>query len=180
VTIYEASTGPKLYANEEGDRLPIAAKDGGIYSLTGWFFLNAYGGGSGHAIAADGPVGRVASSLQVTSTGECYSSTTDETSPATIAATSMRVTPGELYVVSGWSNLVSGGGAGSIKARFFNKAGVYVSEQVLWTVTDVGWTKHRAFAGVPADCAYMGIRLFAQVNVSNLTGIEVARTLKLA
>jgi hypothetical protein len=173
VTLTEtAATGAKRIGRSEENLLATKGIDTLGYTTTGWYLKTIFGGGTTMSIAAAGPAGYLASSLQLHATGDAQMTTTDETSAATIIGTSFRVRPSEIYRVTTLANLV-GGGNSRVVANFYTAAGAVISTvPIIDAVTlSVGsFTEVGGFVRVPATAAYMGIGAY---NSASGTAVDV-------
>lgn len=173
-----AALGSIMLGNSNENLLATKGADVMGYTTTGWYLTTYYGGGTTMTVAAAGPSSYLAKSLQLHATGEAQVTTTDETSAASIIATSLRVRPGELYRLSVQANRSAGTNARVI-ANFYTAAGVAVGSAV--PIIDAATMSLLSFSlvggtlRVPANAAYMGIGVYNNVADIQITDIKLIR-----
>lgn len=148
--------------------------DTSIYTTTGWYLGISYGGGTTMTIAADGPSGRLAASLALNATGVAWASTVDVTSAATIKATGVRVAPGEIWRFEAYLKKTSGSNS-TLQVNFYDIAGALIGSPAAIATPTASWAHYVERLGVPALAAFMEVRLYGEVSVSNITDLKVIR-----
>lgn len=175
----DSVTDKYLLNNRSANLLVEAGKDYLGYVTTTWYPEN----GSGTAavtIAADGPTGFNASSVQLVATGGTgRAMTIDTTSATTIRSTGFQVKPGDLFSLSVWMKMPTGAAAGGgMRAVFYDTSGALVlNEEVIdyLCLSGSDWSRVYARISVPANAAFMGIAGQADSNTIRYTQVQLFR-----
>lgn len=174
-----ASTDKYLLNNRNSNLLVEAGKDYLGYVTTTWYPEN----GSGTAavtIAADGPTGFNASSVQLVATGgTARAMTIDPTSTTTIKQTGFEVKPNDLFSLSIWMKMPTGAASGGgLRAMFYDTSGALVSNVEIidyLCFSGSSWSRVYARIAAPANAAYMGIAGQANSNTILFTQVQLFR-----
>lgn len=138
------------------------------YQIVGWYGVAFGGGTQTFTIAADGPpYGNLASSFALTTDGEYRAYSSDQTSAATIQATSFIVKPGQLFEFEANIKRQNATSSGSVFAEFYGTNGVSISalEIVPNTSLVIGsWVPVTSIFTIPASTAYMSIYVRSTIN----------------
>ena len=175
----DSVTDKYLLNNRSANLLVEAGKDYLGYVTTTWYPEN----GSGTAavtIAADGPTGFNASSIQLTTTGGTgRAMTIDPTSTTTIKQTGFQVKPGDLFSLSIWLKMPTGAASGGgVRVVFYDTSGaLLVNDEIIdyLTISGSDWSRVYARISVPASAAFMGIAGQVSTNTILFTQVQLFR-----
>lgn len=146
------------------------------YTTSGWNQFLFYGGGSSWSVVADGPPGKIQSSLEVVATGVAGFKSTDETSATTVRNTSVRVSPGEVYTVSCQVSVVTAGNF-RIYIEYYDVAGAALSNASSQLYFGSTWQTATVSVTIPANAAYMSVGGYIEVATARFGLFSMTKTI---
>jgi len=149
------------------------------YTATGWTLVVSFGAGTTlQNTTVAGPTGYLASQLSLVATGAATALSGNPTNISTIQGSMLRVTPTDLFWVSAWIQIATGGSQAVLSANFYSLIGALVSQVGIANqasiVTGV-WTYVEGPATVPAGSAYMAIGISGTTSTVRFTDVRVGR-----
>ncbi|MFE8106904.1 hypothetical protein [Sphingomonas melonis] len=151
----------------------------------GFYFFNAYGGGTTNGHSSDVPNASYVNSYYVNATGEAGYFTADDTSLATLRQTATRVVPGDKFLMEGWVKKQSGTDAGLAIVMYAADGTLLSGPLLLVAGTNGGfvssaWAYVRQVVTIPTPIsgpppAFVGFGAQGKVGEVRFIGLQVRR-----